>query len=89
MIPTLRTPLGANGHRPLVGNLDCPEYVYVFGALTLVSGRLTTRIVGQPRKRQTAPHRAISKPAVRSIGAISLGPLRPCASSPVTVHSSK
>jgi transposase len=51
LIPTLRTTLGVKGHRPLVGNLDCHEYVYVFGALNLVSGRLTTRIVERPRKR--------------------------------------
>jgi transposase len=50
MIPTLRTTLGVKGHRPLVGNLDCHDYVYVFGALNLVSGQLTTRLVERPRK---------------------------------------
>jgi hypothetical protein len=43
MIPTLRTTLGVKGHRPLVGNLDCHDVLYVFGALNLVTGRLTTR----------------------------------------------
>jgi transposase len=52
MVPTLRTTLGVKGHRPLVGNLDCHEYVYVFGALNLVNGRLTTRVIERPRKRK-------------------------------------
>jgi transposase len=52
MIPTLRTTLGVKGHRPLVGNLDCHEYVYIFGALHLVSGRLTTRVIERPRPRK-------------------------------------
>jgi DDE superfamily endonuclease len=33
----------------LVGNLDCHKYLYVFGALNMVSGRLTTRLVERPR----------------------------------------
>ncbi len=45
MIPTLRTTLGLKGQRPVVGNLDGHERVYVFGALNLVTGRLTTRLV--------------------------------------------
>jgi transposase len=49
MIPTLRTTLGVKGHRPLVGNLDCHDLLYVFGALNLVTGRLTTRLVERPR----------------------------------------
>jgi transposase len=49
MIPTLRTTLGVKGHRPLVGNLDCHDVLYVFGALNLVTGRLTTRLVERPR----------------------------------------
>ena len=55
MIPTLRTTLGLKGHRPLVGNLDCHRYLYVFGALNLVSGRLTTRLVerARPTKKGT------------------------------------
>jgi hypothetical protein len=39
MLPTLRTTLGLKGHRPLVGNLDCHDLVYVCGALNLVTGR--------------------------------------------------
>src|SRR5262249_61965643 len=42
LIPTLRTTLGVKGHRPLVGNLDGHDVLYVFGALNLVTGRLTT-----------------------------------------------
>jgi transposase len=49
MIPTLRTTLGVKGHRPVVGNLDCHDVLYVFGALNLVTGQLTTRIVERPR----------------------------------------
>jgi transposase len=52
LVPTLRTTLGVKGHRPLVGNLDCHDSLYVFGALNLVSGRLTSRLVVRPRKRQ-------------------------------------
>jgi transposase len=55
MIPTLRTTLGLKGHRPIVGNLDCHDLVYVFGALNLITGQLTTRLVERPRasgKRQ-------------------------------------
>jgi transposase len=54
MIPTLRTTLGVKGHRPVVGNLDCHEVLYVFGALNLVTGRLTTRLVERPRKPKPA-----------------------------------
>jgi transposase len=56
MIPTLRTTLGLKGHRPIVGNLDCHDLVYVFGALNLVSSQLTTRIAERCRgqaQRQT------------------------------------
>ncbi len=45
MIPTLRTTLGLKGHRPVVGNLDNHELTDVFGALNMVTGRLTTRPV--------------------------------------------
>jgi hypothetical protein len=38
------------GHRPRVGNLDCHAYLYVFGALNVVSGRFTTRLVERPRQ---------------------------------------
>ncbi len=60
MIPTLRTTLGLKGHRPVVGNLDCHDLVYVFGALNWVTGRLTTRLVARGRAhapRATAPSR--------------------------------
>jgi transposase len=49
MIPTLRTTLGLKGHRPTGGNLDCHELVSVFGALNLITGQLTTRLVERPR----------------------------------------
>jgi transposase len=49
MIPLLRTTLGLKGHRPVVGNLDCHDLVYIFGALNLVTGRLTTRLVERPK----------------------------------------
>lgn len=55
MIPTLRTPLGLKGHRPIVGNLDCHDVVYVFGALNLMTGQLTTRLV--ERRKAYAPGR--------------------------------
>lgn len=56
LIPTLRTTLGIKGHRPVVGNLDCHDYLYLFGALNLVSGRVTTRLVERPTKSKM--HRA-------------------------------
>jgi hypothetical protein len=59
MIPTLRTTLSVKGHRPRVGHLDCHEVLYVFGALNLVTGRLTTRLVERPKQ---ARRRAPSKP---------------------------
>ncbi len=34
----------------MVGNLDCHELVYVFGALNLVTGQLTTRVVERPKR---------------------------------------
>jgi transposase len=58
LIPTLRTTLGVKGHRPLVGNMDCHAYVYLFGTLNMVTGQLTTRLVERPRK---APQAGISK----------------------------
>ena len=48
MVPTLRTTLGVKGYRPVVGNLDWHDGLYVCGALKLVTGRLTTRIVERP-----------------------------------------
>lgn len=66
MIPTLRTTLGLKGHRPIVGNLDCHDVVYVFGALTLVTGRLTTRLMA--RKRPTArPSRPMQQTFARHV----------------------
>jgi transposase len=53
MIPTLRTTLGLKGHRPIVGNWDCHDAIYIFGALNLVTGQLCTRIT----ERQSAPSR--------------------------------
>jgi transposase len=60
MLPTLRTTLGLKGHRPVVGNLACHDLVDVFGALNLVTGRLTTRLVARGRAhdpRAKAPSR--------------------------------
>ena len=48
-MPTLRTTLGVKGHRRLGGHLDCHDVLYVFGALNVVTGRLTTAIVERPR----------------------------------------
>jgi hypothetical protein len=59
MIPTLRTTLGVTGHRPLVGHLDGHDVVDVFGALTLVTGQLTTRLV---ERLQKAKKPGTSKP---------------------------
>jgi transposase len=56
MIPTLRTTLGLKGHRPVVGNLDGHALVYLFGALNLVTGQLTTRLVEKPRASAKSPH---------------------------------
>lgn len=53
LVPTLRTTLGVKGHRPLVGNLDCHDVLYVFGALNLVTGRLTPCLVERPRTMQS------------------------------------
>jgi transposase len=61
MIPTLRTTLGLKGHRPIVGNLDCHAVVSIFGALNLVTGQLTTRIVERPRQPAKG-QRATPKP---------------------------
>jgi DDE superfamily endonuclease len=50
MSPTLRTTLGLKGHRPVVGNLDRHDLVYVLGALNMVTGRLTTRMAERGRE---------------------------------------
>jgi hypothetical protein len=63
MMPTLRTPLGLKGHRPIIGNLDCHDLVSVCGALTLVTGQLTTRLLERRqayvrgRKPRSGPRR--------------------------------
>jgi hypothetical protein len=49
IIPLRRTTLGLKGHRPVVGNLDGHDLVSICGALNLVTGRLTTRLVERPR----------------------------------------
>jgi transposase len=59
MIPTLRTTLGLKGHRPIVGNLDCHDLVYVFGALNLVTGRLTTPLVAKVRAQAQPKQRSL------------------------------
>jgi transposase len=65
LIPTLRTTLGVKGHRPLVGNLDCHEFLYLFGALNLVTGQLTTRMVERP---PSAKKIRVSKPRYLQAG---------------------
>jgi hypothetical protein len=57
MIPLLRTTLGLKGHRPVVGHQDCHDLVSLFGALTLVTGQLTTRLVEKRRASANATHR--------------------------------
>jgi hypothetical protein len=58
MVPTLRTTLGVQGHRPVVGNLDCHDVLNVFGALNLVTGRLTTRLIERPRRPRRSTQRS-------------------------------
>jgi hypothetical protein len=60
VIPLWRMTLGIKGHWPVVGDLDCHELVYVFGALNRVTGQLTPRIIEQRRvsaKRQKTSSR--------------------------------
>jgi DDE superfamily endonuclease len=64
MIPVWRTTLGIKGHRPVVGNLDGHDVAYVFGALNLATGPLTTRIVEHRRalkKRQRRLQEAFAR----------------------------
>jgi transposase len=75
MIPTLRTTLGLKGHRPIVGNLDCHDLVYVFGALNLITGQLTTRPVGRPRasgklQQPTSGQRCLQERCARHLRAM-------------------
>jgi hypothetical protein len=55
MIPSLRATLGLKGHRPVVGNLDRHDLVYLFGALNIVTGQLTTRLVENPWASAKSP----------------------------------
>ena len=52
MVPTLHRTLGVKGHRPIVGNDDNKDCVYLFGSLNLVTGHLTTNILKWPRKKK-------------------------------------
>jgi transposase len=61
LLPTLRTTLGVTGHRPLVGNLDGHDVLYVFGALNLVTGQLTTRTVERPRRPRGSKQRYLQE----------------------------
>jgi transposase len=75
MIPTLRTTLGLKGHRPVVGNLDCHDWVYVFGALNVVTGQLTTRLVERLRapaksKKARSGRRCLQEGFARHVRAI-------------------
>jgi transposase len=65
MIPTLRTTLGLKGHRPIVGNGDCHDAIYVFGALNLVTGHLCTRIV--ERQRASSRQRSLQAAFARHL----------------------
>jgi transposase len=66
MVPTLRTTLGLKGHRPIVGNMDCHDVVDVFGALNLVTGRLTTRLTARHR-RTAQPSRPMQHTCARHV----------------------
>jgi hypothetical protein len=73
LVPTLRTTLGVKGHRPMVGNLDCHEYLYLFGALNLVSSPLTTRLVERPttsKMHRDAKHRYLQEAFARHLRAM-------------------
>jgi hypothetical protein len=73
LLPTLRTTLGSKGHRPVVGNLDGHDSLYLFGALHLVSGRLTTGLVERPTKskmQRAAQYRYLQEACARHLRAI-------------------
>jgi DDE superfamily endonuclease len=70
LIPTLRTTLGVKGPRPLVGNLDCHDVLYIFGALTLVTGQLTTRLGERPRIPTRSTQRYLQAACARHVRAI-------------------
>lgn len=72
MLPTLRTTLGLKGHRPIVGHLDGHDLVYVFGALNLTTGQLTTRLVERPRasgqrQKPTSGQRCVQERCARHV----------------------
>jgi transposase len=52
MVPTLLRTLGVKGFRPVVGTWDCKDLVYSFGALNLVDGKLTTRLLDSPKAQR-------------------------------------
>jgi hypothetical protein len=69
-IPTLRTTLGVQGHRPLVGPLDCHASLSLFGALNGVTGQLITRLVERPRpptQGRRAPRRYLQEACVHPL----------------------
>jgi hypothetical protein len=73
LIPTLRTPWGIKGHRPVVDTLDGHEYVDLFGALNLVSGHLTTRLVARPtqaKRHRAATYRSLQEAFAHHLRAI-------------------
>ena len=51
MVPTLHRTLGVKGHRPIVGNDDNKDNVYMFGSLNLVNGNLTTKLLEWPKNK--------------------------------------
>ena len=65
MIPTLRTTLGLQGPRPVVGHLDCHDAASVVGALNLVTGHVHTRIV--ERRRAASAQRSLHAAFVRHV----------------------
>jgi hypothetical protein len=73
MIPTPRTTWGLTGPRPVVGHLDGPERGDVFGALTLVTGRLPTRLVA---RRHAHGPRAPALPRQRHMPAACARPVK-------------
>ena len=50
MVPTLQKTLGVKGFRPIVGNDDNKDNVYLFGSMNLVTGALTTNLCDHSKK---------------------------------------
>jgi hypothetical protein len=50
LVPTLRTTLGVQGHRPLVGTWENKARVDCFAAVTVMTGQWTTRRLEQPAR---------------------------------------